>query len=354
MMIDEKDFVMKKNHVCAIGNALVDVEYYVDLEQFCRLNLEKNVMTLIDEDRRLALMQQLQAFEQGRYCAGSAGNTMMMIAQLGGKAFYSCKVANDKAGDFFVADLRRFGIDSNLHYQERKPGHTGTCLVILTPDAQRTMNTHLGITETFSKTEIHPIAIATSHYLYIEGYLAASHTAKEAAIYSRQLAQHYNTKVALTLSDYNMVKYFKNELIQIMGDRIDLLFCNEVEAQTFCGSTDRETICKRLQDYARTFVVTLGDRGAWIYDGQQLHEQAAIPVHAHDTVGAGDVFAGSFLYAITHDCDYETAGDIANFAASRVICRPGPRLDANDILEVSKKFTELKLQRTGVQAVSYP
>lgn len=333
---------MKNYHVCVIGNALVDIEYYIDHAVLPELQIEKNVMTLIDETRQAQLATHLQAAENGRYCAGSAANSARTIAALGGRCFYSCKVANDVAGDFFVEDLRRLGVDSNLYQQERMAGTTGTCMVLVTPDAERTMNTHLGITQTFSMQEIHENAIAAAEFLYIEGYLAASPTASQAALLAKQLAVKHGTKVALTLSDHNMVKYFKEQLLALMQDSIELLFCNEAEAQLFCGVTNLQEICEHLQQFARTFVVTLGDRGALLFDGTQISHLPAHAVQVHDTVGAGDVFSGCFLYALTHGYGFEAAGRAANFAASRVIAQPGPRLGSNDLCDLQQQLASLK------------
>ena len=146
---------MPKNyHVYGLGNALVDIDIEVSLETLHRLNIEKGVMTLIDADRHLQLLEEMEGVKHVKACGGSAANTAVAVAMLGGKAFYSCKVANDDFGDFFCEELHRYNIHSNLENGDREHGTTGSCLVLVTPDADRTMNTYLGITSNFSRKEL--------------------------------------------------------------------------------------------------------------------------------------------------------------------------------------------------------
>src|SRR5690606_34249514 len=241
-------------------------------------------------------------------CGGSASNTAIAISQFGGKSFYSCKVAKDPIGNFYYQDLQDNGVDSNLQYQDRDEGVTGKCLVLITPDAERTMNTFLGITSTISKTQIVPEAIRSSKYMYMEGYLVASHTGREAAIQARKIAEAAGVKTALTFSDVNMVKYFRDGLRDMIGDGVDLLFSNIAEANAYTESDDLEVTKERLKSIAKTFVITRGEKGAVVYDGTKFIEIDPFKVLAVDSNGAGDMYAGTFLYGITAGHDYATAG----------------------------------------------
>jgi sugar/nucleoside kinase (ribokinase family) len=220
-------------------------------------------------------------------------------------------VAKDPIGNFYYQDLMDNGVHSNLHYQDREEGITGKCLVLITPDAERSMNTFLGITSTISKAQVDPEAIRHSKYMYMEGYLVASPTGREAAIQARRIAEAAGVKTALTFSDVNMVKFFRDGLKEMIGDGIDLLFCNESEACAFTDSPDAMVAREKLKSIAKTFVITLGEKGALIFDGKEFINVEPYAVKAIDTNGAGDMYAGAFLYAITHNHDFKSAGKLA-------------------------------------------
>lgn len=328
----------KKYDVYAIGNALVDMEYEVHDEFFKKHKIDKGLMTLVDEERQNYLLDALGTAPKKQQCGGSAANTAIASAQFGAKTFYSCKVAKDPIGNFYFQDLQDNGVSSNLIHQDREDGITGKCLVLITPDAERTMNTFLGITSSISKAQIDPEAIRNSSYMYMEGYLVASHTGREAAVQARKIAEAAGVKTALTFSDVNMVNYFREGLSEMMGEGVDLLFSNETEAFAFTGTDDIIVAREKLKDIAKTFVITRGDQGAMVYDGEKFIDIDAFKVKAIDTNGAGDMYAGAFLYAITHKHCFETAGKLAAKAASQVVSQFGPRLKTESVLEIKKEI----------------
>ena len=314
-------------HVYGIGNALVDMEFEVSPDVLQKLNIDKGVMTLVDETRQDELLHQLNQAGGKRSCGGSAANTMVAIAQLGGKGFYSCKVANDDTGSFYLKDLLGCGVKTNLQNGDREPGTTGKCLVMITPDADRTMNTFLGITANLSETELVPEALADSEYLYIEGYLVSSPSAKAAAIKAREMAQAAGVKTALSLSDPNMVEFFKSGLLDMIGSGLDFVFANEDEALKMADTQTLSEAVEHLKTLTKGFAITRGDRGSIIFDGQEMMEIEPVPVKAIDTVGAGDMYAGAFLYGITQGMSFAKAGKLASLASSRIVTRFGPRLE---------------------------
>ena len=327
---------MKKYHVYGIGNALVDMEFEVEDNFFESNDIDKGVMTLVDENRQHELINHLDAFEGKKASGGSAANTIIATSYFGGKSFYSCKVANDELGDFYVNDLQDAGVDSNVD-DGRKDGITGKCLVMITPDAERTMNTFLGITATFSVDELHLSAIKDSEYLYIEGYLVSSDTGRHAAIEARKIAEENGVKTALTFSDPAMVQFFKDGLKEMIGEKVDLLFCNEAEALSWAGTDSLDAAIESLKLIANTFAITQGSNGAMLFDGKHLVDISAHTVKAIDSNGAGDMFAGAFLYGITHGHSFYEAGNIASLASARVVSQFGPRLVAaehKDILDI--------------------
>ncbi len=192
--------------VFGIGNALVDIEVEVGEEELKQLGVEKGIMTLIDEARQNALLAGLKGVHHNRCCGGSAANTVIGVAQLGGKAFYTCKIGNDETGDFYFADLKRNGVASNLETMPRPEGVTGKCLALVTPDADRTMNTFLGITSDIGPENIQEDALRNSCYVYVEGYLVSSATAFAAAKETLRLARKHGVKTALSFSDPAMTR----------------------------------------------------------------------------------------------------------------------------------------------------
>lgn len=316
-------------HIYGIGNALVDKEFEVSDAFFSTAGIQKGVMTLIDANQQEQLLQQLLHSHplKKRACGGSAANTIIGASYFGAKTFYTCNVANDEAGDFYVNDLKAAGVDTNMD-GARDEGVTGKCLVMITPDAERTMNTYLGITSDLHARHIHEDALAQSEYVYIEGYLVTSDTSRAAAIRVRELARQHGVKVAMTFSDPAMVQFFKDGLLEMLGDGVDLLFCNEQEACLMAGTDNLDDAIAGLKKFAQTFAVTLGNKGAIAFDGKTLHKIAPHQVTAVDSNGAGDMFAGAFLYAITHGYDFAAAGRLASAASAQVVSQFGPRLEA--------------------------
>jgi sugar/nucleoside kinase (ribokinase family) len=322
---------MRKYHVYGIGNALVDMEFEVTPEFLEQLKIDKGVMTLVDEVRQTEIMERTNGWHCKKSGGGSAANTMVAIAQLGGKGFYSCKVANDESGKFYLEDLQRCGLDTNVHNGDGEAGITGKCLVMVTPDADRTMNTFLGITANFSEAELVPEALIESEYLYIEGYLVSSPSAKAAAIKAREIAASAGVKTALSLSDPNMVEFFQEGLLKIIGSGLDFIFSNEAEALKMAQTNELTQAITHFKTFAQSFAITRGAKGSLIYDGQDILEIDVLPVQAIDTVGAGDMYAGAFLYGLTHQMSYAEAGNLASLAASRIVTRFGPRLETQEL-----------------------
>ena len=290
---------MKTYDLYAIGNALVDSEYEVSDAQLQAMGVDKRHMTLIDAQRRAELQGHLQGTTPRRTGGGSAGNTVVALSQLGGKAFYSCRVADDELGAFYTQDLIANGVSTNLATTTAPAGQTGSCMVMVTPDAERSMSTFLGATAELDHTALDAQAIANARIYYMEGYLAASPTGLAAALHGRKVAQDAGVALATTLSDVSMIKFCKPGLDAIVGKGLDYLFCNEEEAQVWCGTQDLVTICKQLSQLARVVCLTRGAQGCLVLEGTQQTAVPAASVKALDTNGAGDMFAGSFLYAVT-------------------------------------------------------
>lgn len=324
----------KKFDVYGIGNALVDMEFEVTADFLKEANIEKGLMTLVDEARQTEIVNTLTGTQHKRSCGGSAANTMIAVSQFGGKSFYSCKVASDETGDFYFKDLMDNGVETNLSTSSLESGITGKCIVLITPDADRTMNTFLGITQNFSTKELIEEHIKNSNYLYIEGYLVASPTGKEASIKAKKIAETHNVKTALTFSDVNMVNFFAEGLSEMVGSGVDLLFCNEAEAFAYTKSNNIDEAVAGLKKIAKTFAITRGPKGALVFDGEEEIHVVTIPVEAIDTNGAGDLFAGAMLYGINNGMTYAEAAKLGCLASSTLVTQFGARLKKEQITKV--------------------
>lgn len=322
----------------AVGNALVDSEYEVSDIQLQTMGVAKRHMTLIDAERRAYLLASVGSTHARRTGGGSAGNTVVALAQLGGKAFYSCRVADDELGAFYRDDLAAHGVDSNLHRQALSGGQTGTCLVMVTPDAERSMSTFLGATADLDVTALDASAIARSKVFYMEGYLAASPTGVDAALQGRAIARAAGVQLACTLSDMSMINFCRPGLEAMVGNvatgKLDYLFANEEEALTWCGSQDLDAVCQQISQLARVVCLTRSEKGCIVLEGGIRTVVPAAKVIAVDTNGAGDMFAGAFLYAVTQGHSHAQAAWLANQAAGRVVSQFGNRLSNAAMVEI--------------------
>jgi len=325
---------MSHYHLYAIGNALVDTEYEVGDDLLATMGVSKRHMTLIDALRRTELLGHVQGLHHRRTGGGSAANTAVALAQLGGQAFYSCRVADDELGAFYAQDLQANGVATNLSHTRAEHGQTGSCMVLVTPDAERTMCTFLGVSAELDSHSLHPTDIAKSRIYYMEGYLAASPTGLQAALQGRQIAREHHVQLALTLSDVSMINFCKDGLLAMLDDGVDYLFANEEEAQVWSGSTDLNTMVQTLSALGKTVCLTRGPKGSLVIQGQNVIEVPATPVKAVDTNGAGDMFAGAFLYGMTHHMDLRTAATLANRAAAQVVSQHGNRLQTQQLQDL--------------------
>ena len=310
----------------AIGNALIDQEFKVSDDFLIQQNLQKGTMQLTDGETQAALYSSLQASQiyKGQASGGSAANTTVAFSALGGSAFYACRVGNDDLGKIYLDGLNEARIQTAA--QSISDGVTGTCMVLISPDSERTMHTFLGITAELSDSQIDFRPLAAAKWLYIEGYLSTSDSARAAVKQARAIAKANGVQIALTLSDPAMVQYARQGLDELLDDGVDLLFCNEHEAMMYTETDTVEAALSKLQLLSKHIVITLSAKGALIHNQEQTFTVPGRKVTAVDTNGAGDAFAGAFLYALNAGLGYKTAAELAILISSEVVSQFGPRL----------------------------
>ena len=318
----------RKHDVCGVGHALVDIQYTVSAEYLTELGVEKGIMTLIDSERQQVLFQSLHEKEPiVRASGGSAANTMIAVARFGGSVYYACRLGQDEWGDFYQKDLEKAGVKSNP--ANRGPGRTGHCLVLITPDADRTLNTFLGASRNLGPEQLQEGVIADSHYVYLEGYLLSSDQGFAACCQAAKLARRHGTAISLTLSDPSVVNTCKERFVRLLESGVDLLFCNAEEARALTGEEDPEAACTALGACAASACITCGPEGAIVHTGGRHSHIPAVRVEAVDTTGAGDTFAGGVLFGITHGFELSTAAKLGSYAAAQVVSCYGPRLEGS-------------------------
>ncbi len=308
--------------VLGVGNAIVDVLAEADDAFLVAEGIAKGGMTLIDTARANSLYSRMAPGIE--MSGGSAANTMAGIASLGGACAYIGKVADDQLGTVFAHDIRAIGV----RYDTRaltggEP--TARCLVLITPDAQRSMNTFLGASSMLGAADLDAGLIRSARITYLEGYLFDRPEAKAAFFDAARIAHEAGREVALTLSDTFCVERHHAEFTRLVNE-VDILFANEGEARALTGKSDFDEAARSLADRCRVVCVTHGAKGSVIFEEGKAHRIAAEPVKKLvDTTGAGDLYAAGVLYGLTAGRDIATAGRIGSIAAAEAISHVGPR-----------------------------
>jgi sugar/nucleoside kinase (ribokinase family) len=326
---------MQKFDVTAIGNAIVDVLAQADDALLTQQGMAKGVMSLIeaaDAERLYALMG-----PGVEVSGGSAANTAACIAALGGRAAYIGKVADDQLGDVFAHDIRSAGV---VYDTPRLADglSTARCLIFVTPDAHRTMQTYLGATTQLGPDDLNMEHIAAAKVLYLEGYLWDQPRAKTAMREAAIRAQHGGVKVSLTLSDAFCVDRFRDEFIELVDHHVNILFANESEIVSLYQTATFDEALQEVRGRCDIAVLTRSEKGSVIVRGDEVHVIDAEPgVQVVDTTGAGDAYAAGFLYAYTNGWDLATCGRLGGLMAAEVISHYGAR-PLSDVRELAAQL----------------
>lgn len=308
--------------VVGLGNALVDVLAHAD-DAFLQAHaLDKGTMTLIDAAQARALYEAMPPGVE--ISGGSCANTMAALASLGGRGAYIGKVSGDQLGDVFRHDIRAAGVDYDVAVGDRAP--TGRCLILVTPDAQRTMQTFLGASSHLGSGDVDSALVASAQVTYLEGYLWDPPDAKEAFRKAAAHAHRAGRKVALTLSDPFCVDRHRSSFLDLIEGAVDILFANEAEILSLYEVPTFDEALQRVRGHCEVAALTRSERGSVIVAAGETHVIDAEPhVAVVDTTGAGDAYAAGFLYGYTHARPLAECGRIGGIAAAEVISHFGAR-----------------------------
>jgi sugar/nucleoside kinase (ribokinase family) len=315
---------MSEFHVCGLGNALVDIFLDVSDEEFAALGFERGSTRLVEAGEQKALLERFRDREPRLVSGGSVANSVIACSQLGGRAAFLGCVGDDRYGLFYKTEFDELGIDFGNPVLVGET--TGTCLVLITPDAERTMRTCLAVSSHLAARHVDAGRVRASEWLFVEGYVFANPQTGQGAIREAiRLAKGQGVKVAVTCSEAFVVEAFGGPFREALR-QTDLLFCNTTEACAVTGAGTAEEAFARLRDLVPSAVVTAGPRGAYVrHAGVEAHVPA-FPCEPKDVTGAGDMFAGAFLYGITHGVAPDRAARAACFLAMKVISQVGARL----------------------------
>lgn len=312
--------------LCGLGNAIVDIFLEVSDADFATLGFERGTMRLVDN---LEQQQLLQRFHDGAHdlklvSGGSVANSVIGFSQLGGKAAFIGCVGDDRYGLHYAEEFEQMQIDMGNPVLVGET--TGTCLAVITPDAERTMRTCLAVSSQLAARHVDQARVAASEWLFIEGYVFANpETGQHAIREAIKFAKENNTKIALTCSDGFIPEVFGEPFRQALAQS-DLLFCNAPESMAVTQAADAIDAFAKLKSMVPNCVVTDGPHGAFVcFEGQEAHVPA-VPCQPKDLTGAGDMFAGAFLYGVTHGVAPEMAARGANYMCHKVITQVGARL----------------------------
>lgn len=328
--------------IFALGHAIVDVEFSVSFEFLASLGYEPGDRHLIPEGTFQILHAALQApgaeaTWQSQSGGGSAANSIVTAQRLGAQCYFASKLAKDAAGWFYQQTLQQEGVE--VPDTPLAEGISGHCLVLITPDGDRTMLLHLGVADALDMSYVDLEALSRARCLYLESYLITHPVARQTVAETRSAARLSRVPIAVSLSDPGIIGHFHNELADWFTPPADYLFGNESEALAWTGGTDLDSSVTALRELAQTVVITRGARGVRMITAQEDLVFSAPEVTPVSTLGAGDTFAGAFLYAVlVEGLSLPEAAQLACQCAARHVEFSGPRLSREQLIYVKTRF----------------
>lgn len=325
--MSERPLFQKKIDLVGIGNAIVDIITNIDDEFLKRNLLEKGSMNLINAENSDKILKDCKILKQ--ISGGSAANTVVSLANLGNNVEFIGRIKNDKFGNFFSKDIKESGASFNSKYVETRESSAHS-IILITPDAQRTMCTYLGASTEFEPNNINYESIKTSKYLYLEGYLWDSELAKKAFIKAAKIAKESKTKIILSLSDSFCVDRHRESFLNLINDFVDILFCNEEELKSLFKAINLERCKIEIQSLCELTAITLGEKGSLIINKNKTEIiKPFLFGKAIDTTGAGDVFAGGFIHGLINNLSIRDCGQIGSICAGHIVTQIGSRSKIN-------------------------
>ncbi|MBC8346947.1 MAG: adenosine kinase [Candidatus Marinimicrobia bacterium] len=321
--------------IFGIGNPLIDVVINVEDHDLKDLGVKKGIMHLVDENRQKELMNyfnnRLPIFHPG----GSAPNTLLACAGLGIQGVISGKIGNDAFGEIYQAQVEKYGINSRLVISD---GPTGSSIILVTPDGERTMNTHLGMCQDFSIADIDESLLAKADIFYFTGYMWDTESQKSAITHALSIAKDNRIKVIFDVADPFAVHRYRDAFLTLIEEEVDVVFANQAELSILFDTENIEKATKSLGRIANMAAVKLGKKGCYVIEKGDLYKISSRPIIAKDSTGAGDMFAAGFMAALSKGYRGKTAGEIGGYLAEEIIQIPGAQFEKSVIKQINKEL----------------
>ena len=321
--------------IYGIGNPLIDIVISVSDKELQELELNKGVMHLVDENRQKEIFNYFKGLIPKYSPGGSAPNTMLACSGLGINSVISGKIGNDNFGDIYLKQVTEYGVISALIQGE---GATGSSIILVTPDGERTMNTHLGMCREFSVDDIDESILSKVAYLYFTGYMWDTESQKLAVEKAIQLSKYYNVKIIFDVADPFVVERNKEKFLSIIQNDIDILFANESEISFLLGLDSIEDITDKLSLMINKSAIKIGKKGSIVLEDDQKYLIKPNQIKAKDTTGAGDMYAAGFLSGLAKGLSSKESGEIGSFLAEEIIQKFGAQFTLEKIVDLKSKI----------------
>ncbi|MDC7221970.1 MAG: adenosine kinase [Spirochaetales bacterium] len=334
---------MNKLQVLGIGNILIDILADVSDEDILTLGLDKGIMKLVEEEERNKILDLLKNRTCEYICGGSAPNTVITLAALGVSSGLSGKVGRDELADKYLTRLKDQGVRS---YLSRSEGDTGTSIILITPDSERTMNTSLGINRFYSKEDVNSSALAEADYFYFTGYMWDTDSQKKALLEAINDARMNRTKIVFDLADPFAVNRSREDFLNMIHHHYDIVFANREEAKLLFNTECVENSVKELAHLCEIAVVKDGGNGSYVASGGKVWKIPVFKVDAVDSTGAGDTYAAGFLYGLSQGYSLEKSGLFASWLASRIVTIKGAQFPEAILKTLRKAISDGSWERS--------
>lgn len=326
-----------KPAVYGIGNVLIDILVRVSEEDILKLGLIKGSMHLTDGEERDRIVNLVRSLEAVYECGGSAPNTIITLAALGVPVALSGKIGPDDFGRRYSERLTEHGVTSYLSEAE---GHTGSSIILITPDSERTMNTSLGVNRTYSPADINPEAIEAADYFFFTGYMWDTVNQKNALLKAIDIAKSTGTTIVFDAADPFAVHRAEGEFISLIRDHFDIVLANTEESRILFDGAEPEAAVQRLSDLCDIAVIKDGCRGSFIRRGSESHHIPVFPANTTDTTGAGDIYAAGLIYGLSSGWNLYRSGLFASYLAGRIVSVTGAQFPQEQITDIRRRVKD--------------
>tara|TARA_B110000196_G_scaffold319662_1_gene338404 strand:- start:1930 stop:2922 length:993 start_codon:yes stop_codon:yes gene_type:complete len=326
-----------KLSIYGIGNPLIDIVIQAKEEDLNALNLDKGVMHLVEETRQKEIINYFNDCDPKYFPGGSAPNTLLACAGFGISSLIAGKIGQDEFGDIYIQQAEKFGVISGL---VQRSGPTGSSIILVTPDGERTMNTHLGMCREFSENDVDARKLSESSYFYFTGYMWDTESQKSAIKKAITIAKENNVKIVFDVADPFAVDRNKDEFLHMIKNDVDVVFANQAELAILFGMDNINSSANELMKIVDRAGIKLGKKGSLVLDdGEKLHLPPQ-PISAIDSTGAGDMYAAGFLASISKDYSSKRAGEIGGLLAEEIIQQSGAQFEIDKINLLRSNFFE--------------